>query len=454
MSGALSAANPSCTRRRFMQIGGLGYLGLNLANVLRTEASPAAPRSRVKSCIVVFFYGGPSHLETWDPKPLAPPEIRGEFRPIATRATGVQIGEHLPRMARVMDRVALVRSMHHPMRNHNAAAVEALCGRTPLRGDLELLADDGNAFPCYGAALSYVRPGATPMPTHVALPHVMRNVVELPGQRAGFLGSAFNPLQVTSDPSSPDFRLDELALPADMSLDRLEDRRSLLRLVDQQTRAAEDRAAAGAKDASYERAFSLLHSDAVRRAFALGQEDQQVRDRYGRNKLGQSLLLARRLVEAGVRFVNVYDKKTNGQLANWDSHQNNFGRLKNDLLPPTDQGLSALLEDLHTRGLLASTLVVALAEFGRTPKINKNAGRDHWPDCFSVLLGGGGVQGGAVYGASDKIGAYPADDPVTPGDLAATLFCRFGIDPATQVQDRTGRPYHLAEGRPIHKLFT
>src|SRR5262249_9115456 len=189
------------------------------------------------------------------------------------------------------------------------------------------------------------------------------------------------------------------------------------------------------------------------RAFDLSREGPALRDRYGRTTLGQSLLLARRLVEAGVRFVNVNDKVHNGQLANWDSHENNFGRLKNDLLPPADRAFSALIEDLEARGLLATTLVVALAEFGRTPQINRAAGRDHWPDCYSIVLAGGGIHGGAVYGASDKIGAFPAADPVTPGDLAATLFWRFGLDPAAEVHDLTGRPYRLAEGEPIRRLF-
>jgi hypothetical protein len=206
-------------------------------------------------------------------------------------------------------------------------------------------------------------------------------------------------------------------------------------------------------DVFQEKAFGLLHSEEVHRAFDLSLECEPVRERYGRNTLGQSLLLARRLVEAGVRFVNVNDKIHNGQLANWDSHENNFGRLKDDLLPPADRGFSALIEDLDARGLLESTLVIALAEFGRSPRINRAAGRDHWPDCYSMVLAGGGVKGGMVFGASDRQGAFPATDPVTPGDLAATLFWRFGLDPETEIHDLTRRPYHLAEGSPIKKLF-
>jgi hypothetical protein len=423
--------------------------------LLRAEAAGRSARNergmsqRVRSCILVFFYGGPSHLDSWDPKPAAPREVRGEFRPIATTVPGIQVSEHLPRCARAMHRLALVRGMHHPMRNHNSAAVEALCGRTPLKGDLELLADDAASFPCYGAALSRLLPGKPPVPPHVALPHVMYNVVVLPGQTAGFLGSAYNPLQVIRDPSAPDFGPGELELPADLPTARLEDRHTLLRLVDGQLRAAEGQA----RDVYYERAFSLLSSARVRRAFDIGREDAHTRDSYGRHKLGQSMLLARRLVEAGVRFVSVYDKIHNGQEENWDSHQDVFRRHKDHLLPPADQALSALVEDLHTRGLLDSTLVVALGEFGRTPKINAQAGRDHWPDCFSVVLAGGGVHGGTVVGSSDHIGAFPDTDPVTPGDLAATLFGCFGLDAATEIHDLAGRPYRLADGTPLRRLF-
>jgi hypothetical protein len=445
-------------RRQILHAGGLASLGLTLAPLLRAAgaraASPAAPRAEpIRSCIVLFYYGGPSHLDTWDMKPDAPREVRGEFRPVATCVPGVRVCEHLSHCARVMDRLAVVRSLHHPMRNHNSAAVEMLCGRTPLKGDLELLADDPNAFPCYGAALGERVSGRRDVPVHVALPHVMYNVVRLPGQTAGFLGAARNPFQVNRDPNEPGFRVDELALPDDLPPGRLEDRRGLLALVDARSRRADRLAAEGAMTAHQERALDLLRCREVQRAFDLSQESAALRERYGRTTLGQSLLLARRLVEAGVRCVNVNDKVSNGQLANWDSHENNFGRLKDDLLPPADRAFSALVEDLDARGLLASTLVMALAEFGRTPRINKAGGRDHWPDCFSVVLAGGGVRGGAVYGASDRAGAYPEADPVTPGDLAATLFWRFGLDPAAEVRDLTGRPYRLADGEPIRKLF-
>ena len=376
-----------------------------------------------------------------------------------------------------MDRLAIIRSMHHPMTNHNAAAFTALSGRDPLKGDLELLGNDRNDPPCYGAILSAnmrERPG---LPTFVALPHVMYNVVQLPGQVAGFLGSAHGPFQVNADPSAPEFRMGELELPGDVSLDRLDDRATLLGFLDAARQHAfsqaeakaksgekiRTRTTAGAKhgpgqgrdarDIYTEKAFRLLHSPAVRQAFDLGSEGPKLRDRYGRNKLGQSVLLARRLVEAGVRFVTVYDGQHNGQTANWDAHENVFGRLKNDLIPPADQSFAALINDLSSRGLLEETLVIAMGEFGRTPKINGNAGRDHWPNCYSVVLAGGGIRGGATFGASDKLGAYPDSDAVSPADLAATLFWRFGLDPVQEMVDLTGRPYKLADGQPITALF-
>jgi hypothetical protein len=251
----------------------------------------------------------------------------------------------------------------------------------------------------------------------------MYNVVKLPGQTAGFLGPAYEPLQVTKDPNQPDFRVSEIELPAGLSLAELESRHALLSRVNSQLASESLSAGQGSMNAFYDRAFDLLRSDAVRRSFDINREDPRVRDRYGRNIHGQSALLARRLVEAGVRFVSVYDKVTNG-LDNWDTHVNNFGRLKDQLLPPCDTAFSALVEDLATRGLLDSTLVIMLGEFGRTPKISSQGGRDHWPDCYSVVLAGGGIKGGLQYGTSDKLGAFPDLNPVTPGDLAATIYWR------------------------------
>ncbi|HEV3168426.1 MAG TPA: DUF1501 domain-containing protein, partial [Isosphaeraceae bacterium] len=337
-------------RRQLLRIGGLGALGVNLASVLRAEAGRAAgyARSSVQSCILVFYYGGPSHHDTWDMKPHAPREVRGEFDSIATSVPGTRVSEHLPHCARMMHRLTVVRSVHHPMSNHNSAAFQTLCGRTPQKGDLELLSDDRNDPPCIGSSVSYSAPSAPDIPAFVALPHVMHNVVVLPGQSAGFLGSAYEPLQVSRDPNAADFRLSELELPGEISLDRLDHRQSLLREVEPQLRRSDALAAASSIDTYSEQAFRLLRSPAVRRAFDLSREDPRLRDRYGRTKHGQSMLLARRLVESGVRFVSVYDKDVNG-LDNWDTHVNNFGRLKDQLLPPVDQALATLVEDLADR---------------------------------------------------------------------------------------------------------
>jgi hypothetical protein len=425
-------------------------LGWNLASLPRAGAIPTlqnpGPREPIRACILIFYYGGPSHIDTWDMKPKAPREVRGEFRPIATNVPGIEVCEHMPHSARVVDRLAIVRSVHHPMTNHNAAAFAALSGRNPAKGDLELLGNDRNDPPCLGSTLSHGLPARPGLPTFVALPHVMHNVVKLPGQVAGFLGSAHDPFQVASDPSAPGFKLDELELPDDVPLGRLERRDGLLR-------GAGGGLPEGDYDGYRSRAVELLRSEEVRRAFRLDAEDPRTRDRYGRTKLGQSLILARRLVEAGVRFVTVYDHQVNGQLANWDAHADVFPRHKDALIPPADRAFAALVDDLTDRGLLDSTLVIAAGEFGRTPKINNTAGRDHWPFCYSAVLAGGGVRGGVVHGASDRLGARPDLDGVAPADLAATLFWRFGLDPESEIRDLDGRPYRLAEGRPLRALF-
>jgi hypothetical protein len=329
------------------------------------------------------------------------------------------------------------------MRNHNSAAAEALTGRTPAGGDQELLTDDPRGVPTLGSAVSYaLGPRAGVLP-YVALPYTIYNVVQLPGQTPGLLGGAFDRFQVTGDPNAPDFRVAAFEGEFDMRT-----RVALLRGLDRSTLPGP--AARGAL--TRDRAVRLLASPEVRRLFDIRAEPPRLRDRYGRHRLGQSLLLARRLVEGGVSFVTAFDGQTNGQDANWDSHEKLFARHR-QLIPPADQAVSALIEELEVRGLLDSTLVLVLSEFGRTPRVNGSGGRDHWPDCYTALLAGGGVTGGAVFGSSDKIGAYPATDPVTPADVAATIFWRFGIDPATEVRDQTDRPFRLSEGEPIRRLF-
>jgi hypothetical protein len=451
------AEGEGLTRRgaigRAARLAGAGWLALGLppAWAARPSDPPAPPAARepIRSCIFLFYYGGPSHLDTFDPKPDAPREIRGEYATIPTPVPGVRLGEHLPMTARVMDRLALVRSLHHPMSNHNSAAAETLTGRQPAGGDLELLSDGAQAPPTLGSAVAYGLGSRAGILPYVALPHTMYNVVQLPGQTAGFLGSAHERFQVQSDPSSPRFRIESLALHGGEGGEALRRRAVLLRSLDKRPLGG----AAAELVEFRERALRVLSSDSVRRGFDLSGEAERVRERYGRNILGQSLLLARRLVEEGVRFVSVFDGAVNGQDANWDSHQNLFPRHR-ELLGRSDRAFSALIEDLEARGLLESTLVVAVGEFGRTPRVNGSAGRDHWPDCYTGVLAGGGARGGAVFGSSDRSGAFPSRDPVTPGDLAATILWRFGIDPATEVRDQLSRPYRLSEGNPLEAIFS
>ena len=443
-------------RRQLLQAGLYSALAAGLNQSRSLHASPIAVANPIRACIFLMHYGGPSHLDTWDMKPQAPSEVRGEYRSIATSVPGRFVCEHLPMMSRLVDKVALIRSMHHTMTNHNAAMYEALIGRLPPGGDNELLATDRlNDFPSFGSAIAYLAAaGKLPGPagkvpiTHIALPHVMRNVVDLAGQNAGFLGGRYDPLQLVSDPNQQDFQVRQLTLPSEMSVERLSERRRLLRKFNSSGGGID-----GRLESYQQRAFELLRSELISKAFQIETEPQPVRDRYGRHKLGQSLLLARRLVEAGVRFINVNDQEINGQNVNWDSHETIFPRHK-ELLQPTDQGFSALIEDLDQRGLLDSTLVVAMGEFGRTPKINASAGRDHWPNCFHVVIAGGGVTAGSTYGQSDSIGAYPINDPVTPGDLAATIFWRFGLDHTQAIHDGFGRPFRLSEGAPLAAMFS
>ena len=430
--------------------------------------------ARVKSCIMIFYYGGPSHLDTFDMKPLAPAEVRGEFQSIATTVPGLRISEHLPHTAKIMHKAAIIRSLHHSMRAHDSACVETLTGRTPVGGDQVIIPETRESFPCYGALLSYLRRSEERVLSHAALPYVMHNIPQTPGQTAGFLGSVYAPFQIDGDPDTLTYRADILNLQDGVASERLAQRRALLGTMERGSGGLTPSGSAASMRASYEKAFDLLRSETVRRALDIEQEDARTRARYGhgppgesyldgpkgptgaelgigRNMRGLNLLLARRLVEAGVPFVNVYDFKQQGK--NWDSHRQNFRQHKNHLLPPADKSFAALIEDLDDRGLLDSTLVVAVGEFGRTPKINEHAGRDHWPDCYSAVLAGGGVTGGAVYGSSDKIGAFPDSDPVTPADLAATVFRCLGFEPETEFSDEAGRPWRLSEGQPINALF-
>lgn len=448
------------TRRRFVQFGGAGAMslgGLWGAQAWAEQSGIKVP-SAIRACIFVFYYGGPSHLDTYDLKPNSPSTVRGEFQPIATSVPGLQISEILPNMSRVMHHCALIRSMHHTNRLHDSASIETHTGKQASQGDREEFAPIPQFHPCHGGTLSYLWRDRRMDVAHAALPFVFHNVVPTPCQGGGFLGAAFDPFRVTVDPDKQHYVAEELAIRQELPVQRIGSRRDLLTLL-QTSRSKSD----VGFDQFYDKAYQLLGSEKVRRALDVSEETPEMRERYGvlptntpghgtaRHMRGQNLLVARRLVEAGVPFVNVYDFRQQGQ--NWDSHANNFAQHREFLVPPADRGLAALIGDLEDRGLLDSTLIVATGEFGRTPVINGGAGRDHWPDCYSVLMAGGGIQGGAIHGASDAIGAYPAKDPATPADLAATIYWRFGFDPASHIHDQLNRPHHLADGEALKDLF-
>jgi len=372
---------------------------------------------------------------------------------MATNLPGVPVCERLPGMTRVMNKVTLVRSVQHTMKNHNSAGYYSLSGYAPPTDD-QRLRDSNDLFPAYGSIVDRLAPARAGVPTFVAYPHTISDGSITPGQHASFLGKGHDPLFINQDPNSMDFRLPELSLPENLSLQRLSNRREVLRLIDRQTELLDFSAKARGIDAHYQRAMTMLSSPVVKKAFDLSAEPASVRDRYGRTTYGQGCLLARRLVEAGARFINVYfSRSIGGCEGGWDTHGFNdkpmYPILKNYLLPITDRTLPTLLEDLEQRGLLDETLVVWVGEFGRSPRINKLAGRDHWPQCYTALLAGGGVKRGHVHGASDRIGAYPASDPVRPEDLAATMFHLLGIDPKTEIHDALNRPLPISAGNVI-----
>lgn len=447
-------------RRTLLQAGGTGLLGMSLARQIlaQEKAPPSAPRAR--SVVFLYQFGGPSHVDTFDLKPAAPDGIRSLYSPIATSAPGIEICDRLPETARVMDKVTLVRTAFHTMKNHNSAAYYALTGRAPPLDDIRLR-DTVDLFPAYGSVVDRLAPNTDGMPTFVAYPYVIRDGAITPGQHASFLGKSHDPLLVTEDPNNPNFRLPELSLPRNLSLDRLQNRRSLQRLINRQTDAQEAAAQTADLDPYYDRVLSMLQSPRVRQAFDLEAESAATRERYGRTTYGQSCLLARRLVEAGVKFINVYfSSNIGGQsttTGGWDTHGFNNTRQYPILdawhLPLTDHTLPVFLNDLEERGLLETTLVVWMGEFGRTPRLNANVSRDHWPACYTVLLAGGGVKRGYVHGRSDKTGAYPDRDGVPVEDLAATLLALLGIDPTTELYDRLNRPLPAAAGKPVTAIM-
>lgn len=441
------------TRRESLQIGYSALLGLGLSSLPAAHAASSDPSRKPsrspQSVIVVFLTGAPSHLDTFDPKPDAPPEIRGEFKPIPTRVPGLHVSEHLPRLAARADRYAVVRSLAHRENNHLVATHHLLTGHPQPGAFFDKIASRDD-WPCYASALDHLRPRTDGVPTGVNLPtFLVEGPLTWPGQHAGFLGPRHDPWQITRDPNRPDFKMDAVSLAPGLDAGRLGDRRALLEHVERQQTHLAALASARRLTDQQDKAFAILASGRVARAFEMDREPAPVRDRYGRHAYGQSLLLARRLVQAGVRVVQC----NMGIVQTWDTHGDNFNRLKKSLLPPLDQAVAALLDDLDATGLLSDTLVLMLGEFGRTPKIT-NAGRDHWAACFFGLFAGAGVRGGQVIGRSDKIGAFPATTPYSPDDVGATVYHVLGVDPASEVHDRQDRPVQLNRGTPIHALWT
>ncbi len=441
-------------RRELLQVGFSGLLGLGLPALAAGRAG-AANRGRPKSVLIVFLTGAASHIDTFDPKPDAPPEVRGEFATIATKVSGLRVGEHLPRLAARAEKYAIVRSLAHRENNHLVATHHVLTGYPQPGAFFDKVASRDD-WPCYSGALNYLRPRSDGVPSGVNLPtFLMEGPLTWPGQHAGFLGPKYDPWQITRDPSKPDFRVDSLTLAPGLEVNRLQNRRSLLEQVDRQRERLAEVAAARRLSDQQHLAFSVLTSGKVAKAFELDREPLAVRERYGRHAFGQSLLLARRLVQAGVPVVQA----NMGRVQNWDNHSNIFRTLKNRLLPPLDQAVAALLDDLEATGLLGDTLVMMLGEFGRKPKITtqpgaKSPGRDHWAPCFFGLFAGAGVRGGQVIGRSDKIGAYPITTPYSPDDVGATVYHVLGIDPDAEVRDRQDRPVRLNRGEVIRPLFT
>jgi hypothetical protein len=467
MRGRLRTGRPprDLSRRRFLGVGTLGGLGLGLSLPGWLAASRAAPGSgpgcfgKARRCILLFPFGGPSQIDTFDPKPEAPSAIRGEFQPIATSLPGVQFSELLPGFARRADRLCLIRSVSHTDTVHTSAGYTMLTGvphRLANTTTAALIHPSPDDHPNIGAILARVRPSRHGLPTAVQMPEVVKDagVNELPGQDAGFLGRQYAPFLHQADTKAGTFTPPEIGLPEGITARRLDARRHLLGQVESRLAALESSGQAGLLDAHAERAYTLLRSPEARQAFELDREPRRVRESYGEHLFGQGCLLARRLVEAGVGLVTVYWHYEGPEDSpSWDTHENNFRHLRQRLAPPADRAFSALLDDLDARGLLDDTLVVWMGEFGRSPRINPKAGREHWPHVQSVILAGAGVRPGFVHGASDRIGAYPADAPVSPADLHATLLHLLGVPLDREFRDRLQRPYPVTLGTPLASLL-
>ena len=432
-------------RRGFLKVGSLG--GLSLAEALRLQALSAAdiPAEKRKdvNCIFIFIIGGMAHQDLWDPKPEAPAEIRGDFTPIQTKVPGLQLTNILPRMSQVADQFAILRGLTHSDPDHTAGYHVMMTGVHPgVGGNFNRNKQDNNVHPALGAMVSKVGGGNGALPPYISVPNFLNS-----GGPA-FFGASHAPFVIESDPASPEFSVRDIVLPDGVASDRSQRRQEALREINRLEAAAERSSqAVQAVDVFQEKAYNLMTSPKARVAFDISRESQETRDAYGMTSLGQCCLLGRRMVEAGCRFVAI----ENGH---WDTHRKNTLSLRDLLVPALDQGLSALLTDLKERGLLDTTLVVLTTEFGRTPRINQMAGRDHWPLAFSIVRAGAGITGGNVIGATDSQAAYVTDRPVTPGDMSATVLKLLGIDPDIVVHTPVGRPVQLANGgRPVHELL-
>lgn len=451
----LAAPGAGITRRSFLQSATLGGLGLSQFAVLNSlpAALPRIGPGKAKSVILIFNGGAPSHLDLWDPKPDAPQEVRGPFSPIRTNVPGIHVSELLPQMARRMDKLALLRSVHHGHSSHNAGMHWATVGR-PYAVDSTLINPSRSDLPGVGTLAGWLarRDGfSAGVPPYVItpFPHCDSKVYLTPGQFGGCLGARHDPFVLDDDPNAASFKVRNLGLDDSLTPERFQERIGLARQFPAPP-AGITTSLAAEMEIFNQQATQLLQTGKAADAFDLTKEPAAVRERYGRHSWGQSHLLARRLIEAGTRFVTT----VNGPSITWDTHKDNFNTLKNRLVPPMEQAYAALLDDLQERGLLDSTLVVWMGEFGRTPKINADAGRDHWPGCYSVLLAGGGIRGGQVIGASDSTGAYPKDRPLQPADIHATMFAALGYDAQhLSYQGPDGRPMPLSEGTVISELF-
>lgn len=453
------------SRREILRVGGLGAFGLSLPFLTgqrraQGETAPATQTTkRAKSCIVLFLMGGPPQHSTWDPKPDAPKEVRGEFAPISTNVPGTQFCELLPNLSQLADRLAVLRAVSSNDNAHSSSGYYMMTGQPHAPMNFEN-ANPGfpNDYPNLGSIVRKLVPERGSLPSSIRLPHKIFNTdgSVWPGQDAGFLGRSVEPWLLNCKPADPGFRVDELTLNAEISDHRLAGRRSLLEHVNQRLDAADQNGNRNGYGRLAEQAFNVLNSADSRQAFQLDLESAEMRDLYGRNQFGQSVLLGRRLVEAGVSLVQVNwyrgpDEPSDAPC--WDSHAREAQRLKTVLAPPADQAMAALIHDLEQRGMLDDTLVVCMAEFGRTPRLNGAGGRDHWGHVYSVALAGGGIKGGVVHGASDAIGAYPAAGRVQPQDLTATIFHCLGLDPESEIHDTLGRPIPISRGSVIQQIL-